>query len=68
MRSPRSKALDGVIDQGFDPQGVLPDVLPYNRIHYYSTMLTKEGAMLAITKLSPNRRILDLRLDVANLY
>lgn len=50
---PDLASLDGVIDEGFDPDG--PCGPTYWRItasHYYSTMLTKKGVVLSITKLT----------------
>jgi hypothetical protein len=55
---PDLEALDGVLRQGFDPQG--PGGPTYFRVtedFYYSTMLTKNGVMLSITELTRRKRI-----------
>jgi hypothetical protein len=49
---PDLRTLEGITDQGFDPQGVLgPTYYRMTETHYYSTFFTKEGVTLTITKL-----------------
>jgi hypothetical protein len=50
---PNLESLEGLLDQGFDPLGPTgPAYWRFTKSHYYSTMLTEKGVVLAITKRS----------------
>jgi hypothetical protein len=54
---PNLESLDAVIDQGFDPNGPCgPTYWRMTESHYYSTMLTEQGVVLAITELTRSPR------------
>jgi hypothetical protein len=55
---PNLRSLEGVIDQGFDPEGpVGPTYWRRTSSRYYSTIATAKGVVLSITVLPDSARV-----------